>query len=158
MAIRTSTRFLTMVLAMGLSACSGITSSSPTGPSTIQPPPIPRPNGSEYVVDATLSGVVYEVTPSGRVPIQGVFFYSSEVAGGLTDINGVFKVRPVWVCPCEWAPSVESNMTAIAFSKSGYEDPAGLPESVFAFTGGSDGHRDVKIRGDTRIEVELVRK
>jgi hypothetical protein len=109
-------------------------------------------------VDVTLSGVVYEVTPAGRVPIQGVQFYSSETAGGVTDINGVFKVHPVWVCPCEWAPSVEANITAIAFEKAGYELPAGLPPSRFDFTGGSDHHRDVKIEGDTRIDVELVRK
>jgi hypothetical protein len=120
---------------------------------------VPRPNGSgEYIIDVTLSGVVYEMTPAGRVPIQGVSFYSSETAAGVTDINGAFKVKPVWVCPCEWAPSVEANVTAIAFSKTGYEDPAGLPKSLFVFTGGSDGFREVKIEGDTRLDVELVRK
>jgi hypothetical protein len=53
---------------------------------------------------------------------------------------------------------VEANVTAIAFSKTGYEDPAGLPKSRFVFTGGSDGFREVKIEGDTRLDVELVRK
>jgi len=66
-------------------------------------------------------------------------------------------MKPVWVCPCEWAPSVEANMTAIFFEKAGYEHPAG-PKSLFVFTGGSDGYRDVKIQGDTRFDVELVRK
>jgi hypothetical protein len=60
--------------------------------------------------------------------------------------------------PVRLGPSVEANMTAIAFTKPGYEDPAGLPKSRFVFTGGSDGYRDVKIQGDTQIEVELVRK
>lgn len=159
MAIRSSTRFLSLVLAMALTGCGSASSSSPIAPSAIQTPPVPRPNGSgEYIIDVTLSGVVYEMTPAGRVPIQGVSFYSSETAAGVTDINGAFKVKPVWVCPCEWAPSVEANVTAIAFSKTGYEDPAGLPKSRFVFTGGSDGFREVKIEGDTRLDVELVRK
>jgi hypothetical protein len=159
MAIRTSTSFFLWVLVLALAGCNGASSSSLTGPSPIQPPPTPQPNGrGEYVVDVTLSGVVFEMTPAGRVPIQGVSFYSSEQAGGVTDINGVFKVKPVWVCPCDWAPSVEANMTAIWFEKAGYEFPAGLPASVFVFTGGSDGHRDVKVQGDTQFDVELVRK
>jgi hypothetical protein len=159
MASRTSTRFLLFVLALALADCNGASSSLPTGASTIQPDLTPRPSGhGEYIVDVTLSGVVFEMTPAGRVPIQGVQFYSSETVGGVTDVTGVFKVHPVWVCPCDWAPSVEANMTAIAFTKPGYEDPAGLPKSRFVFTGGSDGYRDVKIQGDTQIEVELVRK
>jgi hypothetical protein len=159
MAIRTSTRSFLFVLTLVLAGCHGASSSLPTGPSTIQPDLTPRPSGhGEYIVDVTLSGVVYEVTPAGRVPIQGVSFYSSETAGGVTDINGVFKVKPVWVCPCDWSLSVEANMTAIRFEKAGYEDPPGLPKSLFDFTGGSNGFRDVKIQGDTTLEVELVRK
>ena len=159
MDFRTSSRFLPVVMAIGLAACSGTSSSSPTGPSTIQPQPTPRPNDhGEYVVDVILSGVVFEMTPAGRTPIAGVQFWSSEQAMGVTDANGVFRVRPVWVCPCEWAPSVEANMTAIWFEKAGYGHPAGLPKSRFVFTGGSDDYRDVKIEGDTRFDVELVRR
>ena len=161
MAFRTSTRFLPVVMVMGLAACSGTSSSSPTGPSTIQPQPTPRPNDhGEYVVDVILSGVVFEMTPAGRTPIAGVQFWSSEQAMGVTDANGVFRVRPVWVCPCEWAPLAEAGMTSIQFSKEGYEDPAGLPAlfSPYAVPGVSDGWRDVKINGDTRFDVELVRK
>ena len=161
MAFRTSTRFLPVVMAMGLAACSGASSSSPTGPSTIQPQPTPRPNDhGEYVVDVILSGVVFEMTPAGRTPIAGVQFWSSEQAMDVTDANGVFRVRPVWVCPCEWAPLAEAGMTSIQVSKEGYEDPAGLPAlfSPYAVPGVSDGWRDVKINGDTRFDVELVRK
>jgi len=161
MAFRTSTMFLPVVMAMGLAACGGTSSSSPTGPSTIQPQPTPRPNDhGEYVVDVILSGVVFEMTPAGRTPIAGVQFWSSEQAMGVTDANGVFRVRPVWVCPCEWAPLAEAGMTSIQVSKEGYEDPAGLPAlfSPYAVPGVSDGWRDVKINGDTRFDVELVRK
>ena len=161
MAFRTSTRFLPVVMVMGLAACSGTSSSWPTGPSTIQLKPTPRPNDhGEYVVDVILSGVVFEMTPAGRTPIAGVQFWSSEQAMGVTDANGVFRVRPVWVCPCEWAPLAEAGMTSIQVSKEGYEDPAGLPAlfSPYAVPGVSDGWRDVKINGDTRFDVELVRK
>ena len=161
MDFRTSSRFLPVVMAIGLAACSGTSSSSPTGPSTIQPQPTPRPNDhGEYVVDVILSGVVFEMTPAGRTPIAGVQFWSSEQAMGVTDANGVFRVRPVWVCPCEWAPLAEAGMTSIQVSKEGYEDPAGLPAlfSPYAVPGVSDGWRDVKINGDTRFDVELVRK
>ena len=160
MAFRTSTKFLPVVMAMGLAACSGTSSSSLTGPSTIQPQPT-RPNGhGEYVVDVTLSGVVFEMTPAGRTPIEGVQFWSSEQAMGVTDANGVFRVRPVWVCPCEWAPLAEAGMTSIQVSKDGYEDPAGLPAlfSPYAVPGVSDGWRDVKINGDTRLDIQLVRR
>ena len=92
MDFRTSSRFLPVVMAIGLAACSGTSSSSPTGPSTIQPQPTPRPNDhGEYVVDVILSGVVFEMTPAGRTPIAGVQFWSSEQAMGLTDANGVFR-------------------------------------------------------------------
>ena len=111
------------------------------------------------MVNVTLSGVVYEVTPTGRVPIEGVIFYSSEQALGATDINGLFSVRPVWVCPCSWAPSVDAAITAIYWEKDGYEDPAGQPDSIFCPGRVSGaGWRDVKINGDTRLDIELVRR
>jgi hypothetical protein len=76
---------------------------------------------------------------------------------GLTDANGVFRVKPVWVCPCSWAPSVVADMTSVYWQKRGYEDPAGQPDSVFHLARYADGGwRDVKVSGDTRIEIELV--
>ena len=156
---RTHPGFLLLVLTAGLSGCGGASTTSPTAPSA-QPPPTPRlnPNGyGEYVVDVTLSGVVYEVTPTGRVPIEGVFLWSSEQAQATTDINGVFSMKPVWVCPCPWAPSVEPGITSIQWNKDGYEDPAGQPDSICPGRT-EEGWRDVKINGDTRIEIELVRR
>lgn len=105
--------------------------------------------------------MVYEVTPTGRVPIAGVQLWSSEQAGGVTDINGSFRVRPVWVCPCSFAPSVEPGISSIQWNKDGYDDPAGQPASIFdpvpvAVTG--SGWRDVKINGDTRLDIEVVRR
>jgi hypothetical protein len=114
-----------------------------------------------HMTDVTLSGMVYEMTPTGRAPIKGVVLWSSEQAMVATDINGLFSVRPVWVCPCSWAPSVEPGTTSIQWGKDGYEDPAGQPVSIFYFlpvlTTGA-GWRDVKIYGDTRLDIELVRR
>lgn len=159
MTSKTHTGFLLMVLAVGLAGCSGDSATSPTAPSA-EPQQAPRlnPNGrGEYVVNATLSGVVYEVTPTGRVPIEGVVVWSSEQAMSTTDNRGSFSIRPVWVCPCPWAQSAEPGMTSIQSSKDGYGDPTGQPASIFPDREG-EGWRDVKIIGDTRVEIELVRQ
>jgi hypothetical protein len=56
---------------------------------------------------------------------------------------------------------VEPGISTIEWSKDGYDDPAGQPASIFNWlpvwvTGG--GWRDVKINGDTRLDIELVRR
>jgi hypothetical protein len=165
---RTHTGILILVLAAGLAGCDGAHPPSPTAPSTPQPRQTPRPNPNgqgEYVADVTLSGVMYEVTPTGRVPVEGAVFWSSEQASGATDITGRFHIRPVWVCPCPWASSVDAGITSIYWAKDGYEDPLGQPDSIFPesiiFPGGrrkGEGWRDVKINGDTRFDIELVRR
>jgi hypothetical protein len=57
-------------------------------------------------------------------------------------------------------PLADAGMTSIQVSKQGYEDPAGLPAlfSPYAVPGVSDGWRDVKINGDTRLDIQLVRR
>jgi hypothetical protein len=155
----TCTAFLLLLLT-GMAGCDSSQSPSPTAPTIIQPPPTPQPNGhGEYVVDVTLSVVVFEMTPAGRTPLEGVQVWSSEHAMGVTDAHGVFRVKPVWVCPCAWAPAVVADMTSVYWQKKGYEDPAGQPDSIFhldRYPGG--GWRDAKISGDTRIEIELVKQ
>ena len=75
MANRTHTGFLLVVLAAGLAGCEGV-NPSPTPPSTAQPQQPPRAASSGRdtysVADVILSGMVYEVTPMGRVPIERV--------------------------------------------------------------------------------------
>jgi hypothetical protein len=74
---RTHTGFLLVVLVAALAGCEGA-SPTPTAPSAAQPqqPPAPASGGRDTysVADVILSGVVYEVTPMGRVPIEGVGF------------------------------------------------------------------------------------
>ena len=174
---RTLLRFLLVVIATGLAGCNGASPSSPTAPSTAPqqtppPPSAPRPAGNGfdtyYVADVILSGVVYEMTPMGRVPIEGVlvrsdWFHMFPTPDVVTDSRGFFSFGPVWVCPCSVAPVVEAGITAIWVDKDGYEAPAGQPASVFGYRLDPDVRpdlrlRDVTIDGDTRVDIELVRQ
>jgi len=120
------------------------------------------------VADVILSGVVYEVTPVGRVPIEGVrvqsdHFHVFPTLDSVTDSHGFFSFRRVWVCPCSWAPWVDAGITSIYVKKDGYKGPAGQRDSVFRNplypdAPRDDGLRDVTINGDTRFDIELVRR
>lgn len=168
---RTHTGFLLVVLATGLASCEGA-SPSPTAPSTARPqePPAPAGSGRDTysVADVTLSGVVYVVTPMGRVPIEGVhvqpdYFHVFPAPDVVTDSHGFFSFRRVWVCPCSWAPWVDAGITSIYVDKDGYEVPAGQPASIFGRRLDSNVRpdlrlRDVPISGDTRFDIELVRR
>jgi hypothetical protein len=103
----------------------------------------------------TLSGVVYEVTPTGRVPIEGVGVFLSDEQDIGTDKNGLFTFRPVWVSPCKHHRWVAADNTIIWVGKDGYDDTPGRPALP-----GLNGPRwrVVAIYGDTRLEVQLVRR
>jgi hypothetical protein len=168
---RTLTGFLLLAVAAGLSGCDGGTPVSPTAPAVAVPqtpaPPAPTPDGYA-VADVTLSGMVYEETPMGRVPIEGVFIRSDwwhmfPTPDVVTDSRGFFSFRRVWVCPCSSAPWVDAGITALWVDKDGYQAPAGQPFSVFdnrpGTTAPPDRHlRDVTIDGDTRFDIQLVRR
>ena len=104
----------------------------------------------------------------GRVPIEGVrvlldYFHVFPAPDVVTDSQGFFSFRPVWVCPCSWAPWVDAGITSIYVDKDGYEVPAGQPASVFGRRPGTDVPpdlrlRDVTINGETRFDIELVRR
>lgn len=169
---RTLLGFLLVVLATGLASCNGASSPSPTAPSTAQPQQTPRPAGNGvdtyYVANVIVSGVVYEMTPMGRVPIEGVFvrsdwFHMFPTPDVVTDSRGFFSFGPVWVCPCSLAPWVDAGITAIWVDQDRYEAPAGEPTSIFNNRPGTTAPpdrrlRDVMINGDTRFDVELVRR
>ena len=170
MANRMHTGFLLVVLVAGLAGCEGA-SPSPTAPSTAQqqPPGPARGTPDTYLVaDVILSGVVYEMTPIGRVPIEGVNiqldnFHIFPSADAVSDSNGFFSFRRVWVCPCSWAPWVDAGITAIYVEKDGYDIPAGQSASSFGRRPGTDVPpdlrlRDVHINGDTRFDIQLVRR
>ena len=106
----------------------------------------------------TLSGFVFENTPTGRRPIEGVTVANGEGNYATTDASGFYSMRPVWVCPCPAQPRVEAGTTFLWVTKDGYIDPPGTPASVFGPGLGGPGTRDAKIDGDTRFDIELVRR
>ena len=156
-----------LVLALGLGGCGS--SSSPTTPLTPSPlppqavVPAPPPPGSwlrDYTLTGvSLSGVVYELTTTGRTPIAGTVVYC-ELCGTEThtfayaDDNGFYHFTGdlasgggVWL-----APKVPTPL-AVGFYNKDYEDPPGLPR-----VGNGPGWRAVLIEGDTRFDIELVRR
>ena len=149
---RTRITFLPIIVALGLAGCNGESSSSPTAPSTVQQPaPVPTPGAFPPGVlsASTLSGVVFEMTTTGPTPIEGAWMYC-ELCGAethssaFTDSNGIYSFTGVWTMPAVATP--------VCFSKEGYGDPAGFRHHSGA------GWRDVTVNGDTRFDVELVKK
>ena len=169
---KTHTGLLLLVLAAGLIGCDGVHPPGPSPLPTPQPQQPPGPAGSGRdtynVANVILSGVVYEVTPMGRAPIEGVrvqsdYFHVFPTADVVTDSQGFFSFRPVWVCPCSWAPWVDAGTTSIWVEKDGFEVPAGQPASIFGRRLDPEVPpdrrlRDVTINGDTRFDIELVRR
>jgi hypothetical protein len=153
MIIRTYTEVLVLALTMGVAGCDGANSPAATAPSAVQappPPPAPTPIRAQFppgVLSAyTLSGVVFEVTTMGRTPIAGAEVYC-ELCGeethswAFTDSSGNYSFTGVWTTP--------GSPTPVWFGKEGYTDPLGDKAS---------GPRHVMVNGDTRFDVELVRK
>ena len=160
---------LVLLLALGLGGCGAGSSSMPTVPSQVAeptvaiPPPSPQPpSGFFYargyaLVDASLSGFVSEVTPTGLVPVPGVSVYCDacgEVghSARTTDASGFYSFSGdiargggVWLSA--------SFITPLIVTKEGYRDPPGLPPGPV-----SQGWREVTVRGDTQFDIELVRR
>jgi len=167
----THAAILIVVLTAGLVGCEGGRALSPAAPSPV-PQQAPQPPGggpdTYQVADVILSGVVYEMTSKGRVPIEGVrvrsdYFHVLPTPDAVTDAQGVFSVGPLWVCPCSWAPWVDAGITAIWVDRDGYEAPAGQPASIFGRRLDPRARpdlrlRDVLINGDTQFDIELVRR
>ena len=162
MKFKTRTVFLVALLAPGVSGCDGNVTGPTPPPATITQPVLPPAPGfpapAFHVAEVTLSGVVFETTPNGRIPIGGVVVANGEGNAATTDANGFYSFGPVWVCPCAAQPWVEPGTTFLWVTKDGYVDPPGTPGSVFGSGVASPGTRDVKVDGDTRFDIELVRR
>ena len=156
-----------LVVALGYGGCGG--SDSPATPLTPSPLPpqavVPAPApGSGFppgdLRGVSLSGVVYELTPTGRMPIAGAVVYC-EPCGEEThtfadaDANGFYHFSGdlangggVWL-----TPGIPTEIAVGGSYNKDYEDPAGLPLSRRG-----PGWREVLIDGDTRLDIELVRR
>jgi hypothetical protein len=96
----------------------------------------------------TLSGVVFELTAAGRAPIEGVELYcdSCESPDGhtwkYTDAEGFYSFS-----------SVLNGSYPLLVRKAGYEvvDPSGRLANGTAV-------KDAAVNGDTRFDIELVRR
>jgi len=106
------------------------------------------------MLDVTLSGVVFEPTPTGRAPIEGVTLHCGACgaethAWAYTDSEGRYEFIGVWL---DGVPT-----TSIWVGKDGFGDPPGLPTSGLPHRFGL-GWREVTIDGNTRFDIELVRR
>lgn len=148
-----------LVLALALAGCGTDSPATPLMPSPIPQAVVPAPSPGPTLRGVSLSGVVYELTPTGRTPIAGAIVYC-EPCGKEThtfataDDNGLYQFSGdlardggVWVVPGVPTPLV------VGYYNKDYEDPPGLP----AMRQGP-GWREVLIDGDTRFDIELVRR
>jgi hypothetical protein len=155
-----------VLLGLGLCGCGGSDSTatpftpSARPPQAVAPAPAPRPSFPPGTLrGVSLSGVVYELTLTGRTPIAAAVVYC-ELCGEEThtfataDGNGFYqfsgdlaKGGGVWVVPGVATP------IAVGYYNKDYEDPPGLPAM-----GHGPGWREVLIDGDTRFDIELVRR
>lgn len=152
-----------LVLGLGLGGCGGSDSpATPLTPSPLPPQavvraPAPRPPGT--LTGVSLSGVVYELTPTGRRPIPRAYVYCEACSeethmfvladeGGFYHFSGdVARGGGVWL-----THGVPTDIAVGGYNPD-YVDPPGLTP---AYRG--PGWREVLIDGDTRFDIELVRR
>ena len=149
------------VLVLGLGGCGGPDASrTPLAPSPLPPQAVvPVPPAASFppgtLTGVSLSGVVYELTPTGRKPIARAIVYCelcSEETHALAtaDDNGFYNFSGdlatgggVWL-----SPGVPTSIL-VGYYNPDFEDPPGLPRR---------GWREVQINGNTRFDIELVRR
>ena len=130
-------------VAIGMSGCSSPTGrTSPTAPSTpvVPPAPVPEPT-------YTLSGVVSELTETGKVPAEGVQMYCDSCGSPdghrftSTDANGFYSFS--------WA---RNGVHPLLVWKDGYVvlDATGTPSDGTAL--------NATVDGDTRFDIQIVRR
>jgi hypothetical protein len=153
-----------LVASIGCSGYDGPT--SPTAQSTTspaQPSPAPRaPLSNDLFVRMAwgLSGLVFEITPSGPAPVPGVSVYC-DACGEFghtwttTNANGVYRFSGdvaggggVWIAP--------GYTTYLIVNKDGYQDPPGLPASTWGYSGA--GWRELTMTGDAWFDIQLVKR
>jgi len=150
---KTRQRSSVFVFVLALSACGA--PHMPSAPSAPFPEPIidrsTRLHGEGYTLTpVSLWGLVYEATPTGRVPIPGISLYCENCGiwvWAVTDANGFYRFSGdladrggVWL-----APGKPTSLLVVTGDV--YEDGPWLSRSV-----------EVLITDDTRLDVEIVRQ
>jgi hypothetical protein len=104
--------------------------------------------------------VVYESTPTGRVPIPGVRVYC-ELCGRDTHTFATADANGFYIFPGDLASGggvwLSGGPTPVLVEDDGYRDPTGLPSFPGVCPPGFSC-REVLINGDTRFDIELVRR
>ena len=116
-------------------------------PGPIAPTPTPAPTPSSPAPDVTynLSGVVFEMTAEGRIPIEGVEVYCDSCGSPVGHYMGVHRRDGLY--SLSWSAN---GVHPLYVTKAGYQifDPAGVVRDTI----------DATVRGDTQFDIELVRR
>ena len=148
-----------LTLAMLGSGCSDGRARSPTAPQPPAPTPAPTPAPPQPPAPEilySLSGVIFEETSTGRVPVENVEIYCEPCGrpGGhsarFTDAQGAYSFDGP-------QGGVAVGTFEISLAKKGFVLP-GQPDQSGASGLGSMGRVPVTIRGDTRLDVQILRK
>ena len=118
-----------VTLAIWTWACSG-GPVSPTAPSVSLAPTTPSAPASQLTY--ILSGVVFEVTPTGVMPIEGVQVEEYDRHQfATTDANGFYRIS-----------GVSAGRIGVGFEKEGYQS----------------SRSTVTVNGDTRFDIQAIRR
>ena len=122
-------RLVVVVTVAVLTWACGSSPVSPTSPSASLPP---TPSAPASQLTYILSGVVFEVTPTGMIPIEGVQveeYHRHQFA--TTDANGFYRIS-----------GVSAGRVGVGFDKEGYESSRSI----------------VTVNGDTRFDIQAIRR
>ena len=155
--MRTNTRASAVATALVLAAlvlgCSDGTAPTPIAPTPPPTPSIPTPPSPPSIY--TLSGVVFEVTPAGNVPLEGVTVYCDPC--GPPDGHSFRSTGADGVYSFEGDGGVAPGRFLLFLAKRGYA----LPNQADISGPNGDGYMGsvpVTIAGDTRLNIEVIRK
>ena len=120
----------------------------PLTPFSATPVPVPVAAPTQPPIAYTLSGVVFESTASGRVPVEGVHVYC-DGCGSPVGHTSVFTPRD-GVYSFGWA---YNSTLPLLVQKDGYT----VVGAIDVLSNGM-ARRLVTINGDTRFDIELARR
>jgi hypothetical protein len=118
------------------SACDGTSAATSPTPTAAPAPAAPPPTVSGL---GSISGVVFEMTSSGRVPVEGVYVTGPWDYPVTTDGNGSFSLSRCGDSPCIFR---NGDLFTAYLSKDGYR-----PATVLA-----------TVNGDTQLDIQLMRR